>query len=111
MRDRSAAGRAAYRLLEKPRRLLITILLGNLIINIFATSTATARRVGTVIGAARSREGTATYPLSFWLIALMVALSRRPVRATALRSRPCAARIARGSLPSSWPRAVRSAVP
>lgn len=42
MSERSAAGRAVSRLLEKPRKLLISILLGNLIINIFATSTATA---------------------------------------------------------------------
>ncbi len=42
LRDVSAAGRLVSRLLERPRRLLITILLGNLTVNIFATSTATA---------------------------------------------------------------------
>ncbi len=42
LRDVSAAGRTVSRLLERPRRLLITILLGNLTVNIFATSTATA---------------------------------------------------------------------
>jgi putative hemolysin len=40
--DRSSAGRLIGTLLEKPRKLLVTILLGNLLVNIFATSTATA---------------------------------------------------------------------
>ena len=40
--DRSAAGRATIKLLERPRNLLVTILIGNLIVNIFATSAATA---------------------------------------------------------------------
>lgn len=35
-------GREIERLLREPRKILITILLGNLIVNIFATSTATA---------------------------------------------------------------------
>lgn len=39
---RSPAGRLVGRLLETPRKLLVTILLGNLLVNIFATSTATA---------------------------------------------------------------------
>jgi len=37
----SRAGRAIHRLLQQPRKLLITILLGNLVVNIFTTSTAT----------------------------------------------------------------------
>jgi len=37
----SHAGREVVSLLERPRRILITILLGNLFVNIFATSTAT----------------------------------------------------------------------
>lgn len=40
--DRTSAGGLIARLLEKPRSLLVSILLGNLIVNIFATSTATA---------------------------------------------------------------------
>ena len=72
--------------------------------------TATARRVGAVMGAARNRVST-DYPLSFWLIAWMVASSRRPAAVTALRSRPWAARIARGSSRSSSARALRSALP
>jgi putative hemolysin len=39
---RSAAGREIERLLTEPRKLLVSILLGNLIVNIFATSAATA---------------------------------------------------------------------
>ncbi|MCK5407951.1 MAG: HlyC/CorC family transporter [Candidatus Krumholzibacteria bacterium] len=39
--NRSPAGRLVGRLLEKPRKLLISILLGNLLVNIFATSTVT----------------------------------------------------------------------
>jgi putative hemolysin len=39
---RSPAGRQIGRLMEKPRKLLISILLGNLLVNIFATSAATA---------------------------------------------------------------------
>ena len=42
LRGASSAGRLISRLLEQPRRLLITILLGNLTVNIFATSAATA---------------------------------------------------------------------
>jgi len=42
LEERSAAGRLVGRLLKTPRKLLITILIGNLIVNIFATSTATA---------------------------------------------------------------------
>jgi putative hemolysin len=42
LEGRSSAGRLIGRLLDKPRKLLVTILLGNLIINIFATSAATA---------------------------------------------------------------------
>jgi len=42
LRDASATGRSVAKLLERPRRLLITILLGNLTVNIFATSAATA---------------------------------------------------------------------
>ncbi len=42
MRGASAGGKRVAALLEKPRRLLITILLGNLSVNIFATSAATA---------------------------------------------------------------------
>lgn len=40
--QKSAAGRLIGTLLEKPRKLLVTILLGNLLVNIFTTSTATA---------------------------------------------------------------------
>jgi putative hemolysin len=39
--DRSPAGRLVGRLLVKPRKLLISILLGNLLVNIFTTSTVT----------------------------------------------------------------------
>jgi putative hemolysin len=42
MEERSPAGRQVGRLLGTPRKLLVSILLGNLIVNIFATSTATA---------------------------------------------------------------------
>ncbi|HEX5132210.1 MAG TPA: hemolysin family protein [Candidatus Krumholzibacteria bacterium] len=42
LRDGSASGRVALRLLERPRRVLITILIGNLSVNIFTTSAATA---------------------------------------------------------------------
>jgi putative hemolysin len=42
LREKSTAGRLIGTLLEKPRKLLVTILLGNLLVNIFATSTATA---------------------------------------------------------------------
>ena len=42
LRNRSATGGIVARLLEKPRSLLVSILLGNLIVNVFATSTATA---------------------------------------------------------------------
>jgi putative hemolysin len=38
----SPAGREIKRLLEHPRKLLVSILLGNLVVNIFATSAATA---------------------------------------------------------------------
>jgi len=38
----NAAGRTIARLLEEPRKLLVSILLGNLIVNILATSMATA---------------------------------------------------------------------
>lgn len=40
--NRSSAGRLVRRLLEKPRKLLISILLGNLLVNIFTTSTMTS---------------------------------------------------------------------
>jgi putative hemolysin len=40
--QRSPAGRQIGRLMEKPRKLLISILLGNLLVNIFTTSAATA---------------------------------------------------------------------
>jgi putative hemolysin len=40
--ERSTAGRHIRTLLENPRKLLVTILLGNLLVNIFTTSTATA---------------------------------------------------------------------
>ncbi|MDH3197009.1 MAG: hemolysin family protein [Candidatus Krumholzibacteria bacterium] len=39
-------GGALGRLLEEPRRILVSILLGNLLVNIFTTSTATALLVG-----------------------------------------------------------------
>lgn len=39
---RNPAGRELERLLERPRRILVTILLANLFVNIFATSAATA---------------------------------------------------------------------
>jgi putative hemolysin len=42
LRESAAPGPTVLRLLENPRRLLITILLGNLTVNIFATSAATA---------------------------------------------------------------------
>jgi putative hemolysin len=42
LRESSAAGRKVAQLLERPRRVLITILLGNLSVNIFTTSVATA---------------------------------------------------------------------
>lgn len=41
LREGSASGRTAAGLLEKPRKLLVTILLGNLLVNISATSAAT----------------------------------------------------------------------
>jgi putative hemolysin len=44
---RSHAGRLIGRLLETPRKLLITILFGNLIVNIFTTSAATALMLDT----------------------------------------------------------------
>lgn len=46
MRSRAAAGQEVHRLLDKPRKLLITILIGNLLVNIFATSAATALMLG-----------------------------------------------------------------
>lgn len=46
MRERSPAGRKVSRLLEEPRELLISILLGNLVVNMFATSAATATLLG-----------------------------------------------------------------
>jgi putative hemolysin len=46
LRDSSRGGRTVARLLERPRRLLITILIGNLSVNIFATSAATAVCLG-----------------------------------------------------------------
>lgn len=42
LRDGSPGGRAAARLLAHPRPLLITVLVGNLAVNVLATSTATA---------------------------------------------------------------------
>ena len=42
LRDGSPGGRAAARLLLHPRPLLITVLVGNLAVNVLATSTATA---------------------------------------------------------------------
>lgn len=42
LRERSAAGRVIAGLLEQPRKLLVSILLGNLLVNIFTTSAATA---------------------------------------------------------------------
>jgi putative hemolysin len=42
LRERSAGGRLIARMLDEPRKLLVTILLGNLIVNISATSAATA---------------------------------------------------------------------
>ncbi len=42
----SPAGKRVARLLRRPRRLLITILIGNLIVNVFATSAATALAIG-----------------------------------------------------------------
>lgn len=42
MRDASPGGRVAARLLAHPRPLLITVLVGNLAVNVLATSTATA---------------------------------------------------------------------
>jgi len=43
----SANGRIVASLLERPRRVLVTILLGNLVVNVFATSAATALCIGT----------------------------------------------------------------
>jgi len=40
--ERSAAGREIARLLTAPRKILVTILIGNLVVNVFATSAATA---------------------------------------------------------------------
>ncbi|HXV14568.1 MAG TPA: DUF21 domain-containing protein, partial [Candidatus Krumholzibacteria bacterium] len=42
LRDASPGGRVAVRLLAHPRPLLITVLVGNLAVNVLATSTATA---------------------------------------------------------------------
>lgn len=42
LEQRSPAGRAVGALLKTPRKLLVTILIGNLIVNIFTTSAATA---------------------------------------------------------------------
>lgn len=42
LKERSPGGRLIARMLEEPRKLLVTILLGNLIVNISATSAATA---------------------------------------------------------------------
>ncbi len=42
LRKESAAGREIARCLRRPRRLLITILIGNLIVNVFSTSAATS---------------------------------------------------------------------
>jgi len=44
--ERPGAGRELARLLEQPRRVLVSILLGNLLVNIFMTSTATALLIG-----------------------------------------------------------------
>jgi putative hemolysin len=42
LRERSPGGRLIARMLDEPRKLLVTILLGNLIVNVSATSAATA---------------------------------------------------------------------
>jgi putative hemolysin len=42
LRNRSAMGRRVANLLARPRRLLITILIGNLLVNVFSTSAATS---------------------------------------------------------------------
>jgi len=42
LEERSRAGRVAGKLLKTPRKLLVTILIGNLVVNIFTTSAATA---------------------------------------------------------------------
>jgi len=42
LQETSAAGREISHLLERPRRLLVSILIGNLVVNIFMTSFATA---------------------------------------------------------------------
>jgi CBS domain containing-hemolysin-like protein len=42
LEERSPAGRLVGKMLKTPRKLLVTILIGNLVVNIFATSTATA---------------------------------------------------------------------
>jgi len=46
LRGESKAGREVVRALATPRRVLITILIGNLIVNVFATSAATSVLVG-----------------------------------------------------------------
>lgn len=46
LRQRPGGGQRAARLLEEPRPLLVTILLGNLTVNILATSMATALALG-----------------------------------------------------------------
>jgi len=44
--DQSKSGRKIVRALASPRRILITILIGNLVVNVFATSAATSVLVG-----------------------------------------------------------------
>ncbi len=46
LESRSPAGRQVARLLARPRRVLITILIGNLTVNVLATSVATSLAIG-----------------------------------------------------------------
>ena len=46
LEDKSPAGKQIAHLLRRPRRLLITILIGNLIVNVSATSVATSVAIG-----------------------------------------------------------------
>ncbi|UCG52173.1 MAG: HlyC/CorC family transporter [Candidatus Latescibacterota bacterium] len=46
LQGQSAAGKHIAALLNRPRRLLITILIGNLIVNVFSTSAATSVAIG-----------------------------------------------------------------
>ena len=64
LREKSAAGRLIGALLEKPRKLLVTILLGNLLVNIFTTSTATAMMNAPIPPITRAKDRPRTIAIS-----------------------------------------------